>query len=117
MVISGAGCATQAGEDEDAARTVALLRETVPAAVPGVVFLSGGQSEVVATEHLQAMNAAHDDLPWALSFSYGRALQQSALKTWGGDASNVEAAGAALSRRARCNHHAALGTYETSMEA
>lgn len=116
MVISGAGCATQAGVDEVAARTVALLRDTVPASVPGVVFLSGGQSEVVATEHLQAMNASHEGLPWALSFSYGRALQQSALKTWGGDPANVEAAGAALSRRARCNYHAALGTYETSME-
>ena len=116
MVISGSGCAAQAGVDEVAARTVALLRDTVPASVPGVVFLSGGQAEQVATAHLQAMNANHGAHPWQLSFSYGRALQQSALKTWAGKAAQVEAAGRALIHRARCNAHAAKGTYNAAME-
>ena len=84
MVVSGKDCAEQAGVDEVAERTVACLRDAVPASVPGVVFLSGGQSAALATAHLNAMNALSAELPWALSFSYGRALQDPALRAWGG---------------------------------
>ena len=111
MVISAKGCATRAGVDEVAERTVACLRRTVPPAVPGVVFLSGGQSEAEATEHLNAMNARFGGQPWKLSFSYGRALQDQAMKRWKGSADNADAAQAALELRARLNSAAAQGTY------
>ncbi|MGB1700705.1 MAG: class I fructose-bisphosphate aldolase, partial [Nannocystaceae bacterium] len=116
MVISGDACDSQASVREVADRTVALLRDTVPAAVPGIVFLSGGQSETLATEHLQAMNEGNPSLPWALSFSYGRALQHSALRAWGGKSANVGVASKTLLHRARCNAHAARGEYSASME-
>ncbi len=116
MVISGQECEAQASVQEVAARTVALLRDTVPASVPGIVFLSGGQSETLATEHLQAMNEGAPSLPWALSFSYGRALQHSALRAWAGKSSNVGVASKTLLHRARCNAHAARGEYTSSME-
>ena len=86
----------------------------VPAAVPGIVFLSGGQSEVEATENLNAINQVGG--PWPLSFSYGRALQASALETWGGDPSNVEAAQAAFVHRARMNALAAAGEWNAERE-
>jgi len=88
----------------------------VPAALPGIVFLSGGQSEVEATVNLDAINRL-DGRPWPLSFSYGRALQASALQAWGGSPDNVEAAQAAFVQRARCNAAAAGGRYSAEMEA
>ncbi|MDP6573728.1 MAG: fructose-bisphosphate aldolase class I [Rhodospirillales bacterium] len=116
MVISGAECAAQAGIEEVAARTVACLARTVPAAVPGIVFLSGGQSDEVATQHLNAMNALTGSHPWKLSFSYGRALQALALKRWGGSADNVAAAQQALYHRAKFNSAACSGGYTRDME-
>ena len=110
MVISGKKCAKQAPVDEVAARTV-------PAAVAGIVFLSGGQSDEVATAHLNSMNQQFKgNLPWPLSFSYGRALQQPALKAWKGAAANVAAAQAALAHRSRMNGLASLGEYSAALE-
>ena len=116
MVLSGKGCPRQAGVQEVADKTVRCLLETVPEALPGIVFLSGGQSAELATAHLNAMNQSHDLLPWPLSFSYGRALQESCLKTWAGKPANVEAAQAALLHREKCNHLACLGRYTTALE-
>ncbi len=117
MVLSGKDCPRQAPVAEVAERTVACLRNTVPAAVPGVVFLSGGQTAVRSTDHLNAMNAAGSDLPWRLSFSYGRALQEPALKAWAGDAANVGSAQRQLALRARLNGAATLGQYRGETEA
>jgi len=111
MVIAGSDCPTQAGTDEIAAKTVATLRRCVPAAMPGITFLSGGQTEVEATVNLGAMNAKFGPNPWKLSFSYGRALQASALKVWGGKAENESAARDALLERASLNSQACAGTY------
>ncbi len=111
MVISGSTCAEQAGVEEVAARTVQCLLRSVPAAMPGVVFLSGGQSDEVATLHLNAMNKIPAVKPWKLSFSYGRALQAAPLKAWGGKAENAAAAQAALMERAQANGAATLGQY------
>ena len=115
MILSGMDCETQAGVEEVATATVRVLKRTVPAAVPGIVFLSGGQSDELATAHLNAMNAM-TDAPWELSYSYGRALQAPALKAWGGDSANIAKAQAALVHRARCNGAARSGAYSTSME-
>ena len=107
----------QAGVDEVAERTVRTLKRTVPAAVAGIVFLSGGQSDEVATAHLNAMNRIFKDhLPWPLSFSYGRALQAAALKAWRGSAANVPAAQNALLHRSRMNSVASLGRYSAEDE-
>ena len=111
MVISGTEAADRAGVEEVAERTVRCLRRKAPAAVPGVVFLSGGQTEVEATAHLNAMNANYGPNPWKLSFSYGRALQDGALKGWRGEAGNTGAAQSTLQRRALLNSAAALGAY------
>jgi fructose-bisphosphate aldolase class I len=117
MVISGKKCAKQAPVDEVAARTVRVLKRTVPAAVAGIVFLSGGQSDELATAHLNEMNRQFKgNLPWPLSFSYGRALQQPALKAWRGAAGNVAAAQAALAHRSRMNGMAGLGRYTAKLE-
>ena len=116
MVVSGARCPEQAGVDEVAERTVACLLDAVPAVVPGVVFLSGGQDPEYATRYLNAMNAQYPSLPWPLSFSYGRALQAPCLKLWAGRSENVAAAQAALLHRARCNSAACQGRYTESME-
>ncbi len=115
MVLSAKDCPTQAGPQEVAAKTIECLKNTVPAAVPGIVFLSGGQTELEATINLNAMNQA-GDFPWQLSFSYGRALQAATLQAWGGEAANVEAAKKAFYHRARMNSLARFGTYEESME-
>ena len=115
MVISGKKCARQAGVDEVAERTARILKRTVPAAVAGIVFLSGGQSDELATAHLDAMNKLGNN-PWPLSFSYGRALQQPSLKAWCGSVANVPAAQAALAHRGRMNSLASLGKYSASME-
>ena len=117
MVLSGKDCPRQAPVAEVAERTVACLRNTVSAAVPGVVFLSGGQTAVQSTDHLNAMNAAGSDLPWRLSFSYGRALQEPALRAWAGDAANVGSAQRQLALRARLNGAATLGQYRGETEA
>ncbi len=114
MVISGKGCAEQAPASRIAELTVDCFLKHVPAAVPGIVFLSGGQSEVEATENLNAINQIGG--PWPLSFSYGRALQASALAEWGGDAANAESAQAVFVHRARMNALAAGGEWNAEME-
>jgi fructose-bisphosphate aldolase class I len=117
MVISGKGNARQAPVDEVAERTVKVLKRCVPAAVAGVVFLSGGQSDELATDHLNAMNKKFGaGLPWPLSFSYGRALQAASLKAWKGAAANVAAGQAALLHRARMNSLASAGKYSAELE-
>ena len=116
MVLPGVGHAAQASVAEVAEATVAVLRRCVPAAVPGIVFLSGGQSDTVATAHLNAMNAMDATQPWQLSFSYGRALQAPTLKAWAGKAENTAAAKDALYRRARLNGAARFGRYSAEME-
>ncbi|MBW3580952.1 MAG: fructose-bisphosphate aldolase class I [Actinobacteria bacterium] len=113
MVISGKGNAQQAGVEEVAEQTLRCLRRTVPPAVPGIAFLSGGQSAAVATEHLNAMNTMGPH-PWVLTFSYGRALQDPALAAWKGEASNREASQQALSERARANSEATSGSYKAA---
>ena len=110
MVLSGTECDEQADVQQVAEATVRVLKRTVPAAVPGIVFLSGGQSSEVATLHLNAMNKI-GGLPWKLSFSYGRALQAAPLKAWGGKAENVPAAQSAFLERAKANGEASLGAY------
>ncbi|MCG8433270.1 MAG: fructose-bisphosphate aldolase class I [Gammaproteobacteria bacterium] len=115
MVISGTDCPDQASSQEVAEATVRCLRQHVPAAVPGIAFLSGGQSAEVATEHLSIMNTL-GPLPWELSFSYGRALQQPALKAWAGKSENVKAAQQAFYHRAKCNSAARSGSYTQEME-
>ncbi len=115
MVLSGTECGTQAGVEEVAEQTVKCLKRAVPSAVPGICFLSGGQSDEDATAHLSAMNAMFD-CPWKLSFSYGRALQAAALKAWGGSAENEAAAQAAFSHRAKMNSLAATGAWKTALE-
>lgn len=115
MVIAGKKSGKQASIEEVAENTVKCLKRTVPSAVPGVVFLSGGQSDEDATAHLNAMNAAYD-MPWALSFSYGRALQAAPQKAWSGSGANVPAAQAAFAHRARMNSLAAIGEWNTGLE-
>ena len=115
MVVSGNKNAKQAGVGEVAERTVRVLERTVPAALPGVVFLSGGQTDENATAHLDAMNRM-GGLPWPLTFSYRRALQHVALTTWRGKAENVAAAQKALAHRARMNSLAARGEWSAEAE-
>ncbi|MDX1460058.1 MAG: class I fructose-bisphosphate aldolase [Xanthomonadales bacterium] len=117
MVISGSEASNRAGVEDVAQATVQCLLNSVPAALAGVVFLSGGQGDEEATAHLDAMNRL-GGLPWPLSFSYGRALQAPALATWGEDISaNVAAAQRKLAHRARMNGLATVGQYEASLEA
>lgn len=108
MVISGSTCKQQASAKEVAESTLHVLRRTVPAAVPTINFLSGGQSDVVATEHLALMNQSEIEKPWNLSFSYGRALQEPALHAWGGKAENVKAAQEKFIERAKANSEASI---------
>jgi fructose-bisphosphate aldolase class I len=115
MVIAGQKAARQASAAEVSEKTLKVLKATVPAAVPGIAFLSGGQSDEAATEHLSLMNAA-GPLPWKLTFSYGRALQAAALKAWGGKPENVAAAQRAFAHRARMNGLAALGKWSRDLE-
>ena len=115
MVISAKQCPAQAGVEQVAQATVRCLRRCVPAAVPGIVFLSGGQSPEVATAHLNAMNALGEH-PWQLSYSYGRALQDEALKAWGGQAAAVAAGQKAFAKRGRCVSAARYGKYTKQME-
>jgi fructose-bisphosphate aldolase, class I len=115
MVVAGAKCARQAGRQEVAERTVRLLKRCVPPAVPGIVFLSGGQSDEDATAHLALMNKL-GPMPWKLSFSYGRALQAAALKAWSGKPENVAAGQKAFGHRAHMNGAAALGSWSAELE-
>jgi fructose-bisphosphate aldolase class I len=119
MVISGIKCPTQASVEEVAAATVRCLKRHVPAAVPGIAFLSGGQSSELATAHLSAMNALlqkSGGAPWHLTFSYGRALQDGAIKTWKGEAANLAKAQAWFAHRALMNSTACDGKYSAAME-
>jgi fructose-bisphosphate aldolase class I len=116
MVLSGRDCPGQAGTDTLARATLRCLLRTVPAAVPGIVFLSGGQPGVAATERLNAI-CALGGAPWRVSFSFGRALQDSAMMAWRGDGANVKAAQAALGHRALCNSLAVRGEYSPGAEA
>ena len=116
MVISGKKCPVQAGAEEIAEATVRCLTANVPEEVPGIVFLSGGQSDVDATTHLSAMNKLGSH-PWELSFSYGRALQASALQSWAGQKENYELGQAAFGLRAKLNGLARTGSYNPSMES
>ncbi len=116
MVLSGSDCPKPADVHEVAVQTLRCLKNTVPAAVPGIVFLSGGQSDELATAHLNEMNKL-GDCPWEISFSYGRALQAPALKAWAGQADQMVDAQAALFKRARLNGLARSGDYSDSLEA
>lgn len=119
MIIPGAECPRQADAAEVARLTLKCLQRTVPAAVPGVAFLSGGMDDETATTNLDAINRlaqSEGGAPWNVTFSYGRALQQQAMKTWGGDAANVAAAQQVISKRARLNGAAATGSYAAAME-
>jgi fructose-bisphosphate aldolase class I len=116
MVISGKKCANRAGPQQVAEATVRCLKRHVPSSVPGIAFLSGGQSEAEATLHLDLMNKI-GGLPWALTFSYGRALQDSALRAWAGKAESLAAGQKVLLKRAQLNGLAQLGQYQPDLEA
>jgi fructose-bisphosphate aldolase class I len=116
MVISGKKAANRANAEQVAAATVRTLKRHVPPAVAGIAFLSGGQSSAEATLHLSLMNKS-GPLPWSLTFSYGRALQDDALKTWGGSAANFAAGQKEMAKRAKLNSLATTGSYQSSMES
>jgi fructose-bisphosphate aldolase, class I len=116
MVISGLECADRAGVEEVATATIQCLLNTVPAAVPGIAFLSGGQSETEASAHLNAMHILFKKLPWAVTFSYSRAIQKPALEYWRGDRANIAGAQKLLYHRAMCNGAASRGLYQPEME-
>jgi fructose-bisphosphate aldolase class I len=116
MVIAGKDCPKKASVEEVATATLRCLRRHVPAAVPGIVFLSGGQSDVLATSHLNAINKLDLPKPWTISFSYGRALQDPAIEAWRGKQQNLKAAQHAFYHRAKCNNAAAIGTYTSALE-
>lgn len=111
MVTAGQSCTTKYTPEQVARATVTALQRTLPAAVPGVTFLSGGQSEEDASVHLNAINALPGKKPWALTFSYGRALQASALRAWGGKVENLKAGQEELLKRAKANNEASRGVY------
>ena len=115
MIVPGKKCAKQVSDEEIAEKTLRVLKECVPPAVPGIAFLSGGQSDVEATARLDAMNKI-GGLPWKLSFSYGRALQAAPQKAWSGKHENVAAAQAAFAHRARMNGLASLGQWQRELE-
>jgi fructose-bisphosphate aldolase class I len=117
MVVAGKASSRPASVQEVATATLRCLLRNVPAAVPGIVFLSGGQSDRLATAHLNAINRLPGPKPWKLSFSYGRALQDAALEAWHGRDENLKTAQDAFSHRARCNGAASLGRYSDDMEA
>ncbi len=117
MVLSGKDCPQQADVDEVAEQTVDCLLATVPAEVPGIAFLSGGQTDEQATLHLNRMNQLDKDVPWRLTFSYGRALQQAPMKAWSGNDENSAQVHDAALRRALVNAYASKGEYSESLEA
>jgi fructose-bisphosphate aldolase class I len=117
MVVPGLACSTHPTADEVSDATVKCLLQAVPAAVPGIAFLSGGQSGELASARLNAMNVRFKTrAPWALAFSFARAIQQPAMEIWGGQEANVPAAQQALFHRADCNRAARRGEYTASME-
>jgi len=116
MVVCGKDCGQPASVDEVAHRTIAALKATVPAAVPGIAYLSGGQSDEEATAHLDAMNKI-GGFPWKMTFSFGRALQAAPQKAWSGERQNVPAAQRAFAHRARMNSLASIGQWEGALEA
>ena len=116
MVVSGKECSRQASVEEVATSTLRCLRRHVPTAVPGIVFLSGGQSDILATSHLNAIESLDQPKPWRISFSYGRALQDAAMETWRGKPENLHAAQQAFYHRAKCNSAATLGRYTSALE-
>ncbi len=115
MVIAGKACPTQASVQQVAQRTIAVLKDTVPSAVPGIAYLSGGQSDAQATANLDAMNRI-GGFPWKMTFSYGRALQAAPQKAWAGKTENVAAAQQAFAHRARMNGLASLGQWTEALE-
>jgi fructose-bisphosphate aldolase, class I len=116
MVISGKEAQHQSGFEEVARYTIECMLRSVPAAVPGIVFLSGGQTDLQASANLNAMNSLYDNLPWEISFSYARALQEQPMEIWGGDAANAEEAQRVFRHRARMNSAARSGSYSEDME-
>jgi fructose-bisphosphate aldolase, class I len=116
MVIAGKDCSEQASVQEVATATWRCLRRQVPAAVPGIVFLSGGQSSITATVHLDAINRLAGSKPWPISFSFGRALQDMALEAWRGQEAYLKAGQQAFYQRAKCNSEAAMGRYTDKLE-
>ncbi len=116
MVVSGYACPQRADVQQVAEQTIRCLMSTVPPQVPGIAFLSGGQTDEEATEHLDAMNRLERNLPWRLTFSYGRALQQAAMQAWNGDANNIDRAAKVILHRARMNGAATNGEYTPEME-
>jgi fructose-bisphosphate aldolase class I len=116
MVVPGKKAARQASPEEVAQKTIQCLRRAVPAAIPGIVFLSGGQSDEEATANLNAMNASGQNPPWTLSFSYGRALQAAPLQAWRGEVERVPAAQQAFLHRARMNGIAQRGEWNAALE-
>ena len=116
MVISGKECGKQASVQQVAQATLQCLCRHVPAAVPGIVFLSGGQHDRLATAHLNAIHKLPSPKPWKISFSYGRALHDPALEAWHGESQNIQAGQQALFHRAKCNWAASLGKYTEEIE-
>lgn len=117
MVVPGLECPKQNSVDDVADATVTCFRRTVPAAVPGVAFLSGGQSSELASERLNAMNVKYKSrVPWALAYSFARAIQQPGMSIWAGDPANVETAQKSIAHRAKCNRDARRGEYSSAME-
>jgi len=117
MIIAAKECPQQASAEEVARATLRCLRRQVPAAVPGIVFLSGGQNHLAAITHLNAINQLDGPKPWKLSFSFGRALQDEALRAWQGKPENVKSGRQAFAHRAECARAAALGKYSRNMES
>jgi fructose-bisphosphate aldolase class I len=117
MIVAGKSCDKQPSVHEVALATLRTLGRQVPPAVPGIVFLSGGQDQVQATEHLDAINRLEAPKPWRLTFSYGRALQDDAMQAWGGKQENLVAGQQSFYRRAQCNCAAAAGRYAAVMES
>ena len=115
MVVPGKRCSTQASVAEIAERTVQVLQDTVPSSVPGIAFLSGGQDNIKATENLDAINKI-GGMPWNVTYSYGRALQQAALFTWAGKAENYDDAQKMFNHRAHMNGLASMGKWDKSLE-
>ena len=116
MVIAGKMSSEQASIDEVASETIKCLKENVPKEVPGIVFLSGGQSNELATQHLNQMNKSSKTFSWNLSFSYGRALQQPALSAWKGQDENIKTSQKALYKRSNLNSIATSGNYSIDLE-
>lgn len=116
MVTAGQSCSQKFSKEQNATATIQALQRTVPAAVPGVVFLSGGMSELDASLNLDAINKSTMKKPWALSFSFGRALQASVIQTWMGKKENVQSAQLELLKLAKANGQAALGKFDGQLE-